>query len=202
MDVDGGGWTLILKATNRDLDLAYDSPLWTSMELLNETSGLPNAMPLGASAKFPAYNHVEGRELRLEWFTPRLSNHDFTFVLEQSVSALLHFAGPEKILVGTETNGCNGPLLMEAPGYLDTMRIGMGRQFFGINGTDGASGRIRLGFGSNDEPDTEWRPHYGIGTGESSVQWSDQSECENNCGCMGSDGDDASADLSVNLWIR
>lgn len=59
MSSDGGGWTLLLKATG-DTTLEYDSPLWTNTATLNAAA--PSIAP--GNAKYDAFNELPITELR------------------------------------------------------------------------------------------------------------------------------------------
>ena len=202
---DGGGWTLVLKISSGN-ELTFSSPLWTNDQLLNETSNLPNTATAGATAKFESFGLAEGSVLRLQWFTPQVTDHDFLFDLGSLQTAREVFAGPEVLLAGSEDDGCHGDLLAAAPGDLEVMIHGGGHQFYGINGVDddglNPPGMLRLGFGSNDEPDNAWFDHYAAGAPDRNLAWTDHSDCTTGCGCSGPGGSGTSAQISANLWIR
>lgn len=60
-EADGGGWTLLLKASGRASTFRYSSALWTDETLLNETSN--DLAP--DEAKLPAYLTLDVDELRV-----------------------------------------------------------------------------------------------------------------------------------------
>jgi hypothetical protein len=194
----GGGWTLVMKLSSTDDELANDAPHWTTPLLLAATDLAPNVAPQGVNAKLAAFNAVAGTELRLEWRDP--ADHAFPYAIPLPArTALAVFQGGEHLVDGDEGNNCNGNVLTGAPGYLAThMRHGRASQFSGINGTD-ADESIRFGFASNDEPANAWFPYQGAGTTTRSLQWTNHTDC-NNCGCFGSEYDPAVT--SANLWIR
>jgi hypothetical protein len=194
----GGGWTLVMKLSSTDDELAFDAPYWDTAALLAPADLAPNTLPQGVNAKLEAFNLVTGAALRLEWRDP--ADHAFTYTIPgPGATALAVFAGGEQLVDGSETNTCHGNLLTGAPGYLGShMRHGEAAQFFGINGSDDDE-RIRFGFASNDEPANAWFPYQGVGTTTKSAQWSGHTDC-NNCSCYGTNY--APPVTSANLWIR
>ena len=197
---DGGGWTLLLKLSSAGTAFAYDSQLWTTTAILNETDLGPNLAPQGVEAKLRAFNVVTGTELRLQWLDPV---HAFHYAIGQPRTALQVFMGGEDKVLGDESNACHGSLLDASPDWLGTkMRHAAGPQFYGVNGQDNTpngNARLRFGFASNDEIDNEWNPHQGAGTDAESLKWDGQTDC-NNCSCYGTEY--APTVTSANLWIR
>ena len=64
MELDGGGWTLLLKSSG-DCTLHYYSHYWSKHDLLNEADTTIEAN----NAKFMAYNYMKIGELRAVWPT-------------------------------------------------------------------------------------------------------------------------------------
>jgi hypothetical protein len=193
----GGGWTLVMKLSSTNDELANDAPYWTTPATLAPADLIPNTQPQGVNAKLEAFNLVSGAQLRLEWRDP--ADHSFTYDHPVGTTALALFQGGERLVDGDEASSCNGNALTGAPGYLNThMRHGRAQQFYGINGRDGDES-IRFGFASNDEPANTWFPYQGAGTTTQSLQWGSHTDC-NNCGCYGNSY--SPPVTSANLWIR
>jgi hypothetical protein len=202
MTSDGGGWTLVMKLVSGTDTFAFESPYWEDIETLNETDLSPNASATMASeAKYPAFHLVAGEVLRLGWLDP--ADHDFSHSGLAGRTALELFQGGEELLAGDESGGCQGPLLVDAEGYLAShMRHAEAHQFFGTNGEDtanGDTGQVRFGFGSNDEAFNAWDPRQGAGANDASLLWSSADDC-NACACYGNAYE--ARQTAANLWVR
>jgi hypothetical protein len=84
------------------------------------------------------------------------------------------------------------------------MLMGLGHQFYGINGIDNGGGStygtIRFGFGANNEMNYAWYGRFGIGADSRSVFWNSPVDDCGSCGCYGSPGDPEF--YAANLWVR
>ncbi|HEX5060137.1 MAG TPA: fibrinogen-like YCDxxxxGGGW domain-containing protein [Kofleriaceae bacterium] len=197
---EGGGWTLVMKLSSASLALRFDAPQWTTAATLFEDDLDPNSAPQGRDAKLVAYNEVAGTEMRLRWLDP---DHSFAYTPPSATTALGVFMGGEDLVVGKETDQCNGQLLSMSPSFLaNGMRHATGHQFYGVNGQDNANGtnsHMRWGFGSNDEQTNPWLPHQGAGTDDTSLTWDSQTDCTE-CSCYGNEY--VPSETSANMWIR
>lgn len=88
MTTDGGGWTLIMRASGDNF--AYDAPQWTSPALLDENDYAFDAPGL---AKYASFNTVPFRTIRTSDVNDFGVNHQYTFAAAQD-SALALFSGP------------------------------------------------------------------------------------------------------------
>lgn len=75
MTRDGGGWTLLLKASGATV-LAYEAPAWTDTSLLNEN----DLTTVPGNAKYPSFNTLKFDRIRgeLDGFRYSLSFNDVT----------------------------------------------------------------------------------------------------------------------------
>jgi hypothetical protein len=132
MTTDGGGWTLLLKATG-DSTLYYGSAFWTDSNLLNETS----LDTTSTNAKYQSFMDLGLSSLR--GCFPSQGNHCINFTVSGSQTAQQIFAG------GALQQGSN---------FDGQMYSGWSYQpnckYFGIN-TPYCYRRARFGLTSNQE---------------------------------------------------
>jgi hypothetical protein len=132
MTTDGGGWTLLLKATG-DSTLYYGSAFWTDSNLLNETS----LDTTSTNAKYQSFIDLGLSSLR--GCFPSEGNHCINFTVSGSQTAQQVFAG------GAQQQGSN---------FDGQMYSGWSYQpnckYFGVN-TPYCYRRTRFGLTSNQE---------------------------------------------------
>lgn len=201
MTTSGGGWTLIARLDSSGSAFVFDSVLWTTAAILDDSALQPLVEVGGEEAKLRAFNEVSGGELRLQFVDPAV---ELVYDGLGAQTALELFAGPEVLIAGDESDGCHGDQLSAAPGFDPaTMRHARGHQFYGVNGTDtGADGlkQLRFGFASNDEPGNSWFARQAVGSTDASVVWNGQTDCSECNGCYGTLYEPAAT--AVNLWVR
>ncbi len=138
MTRDGGGWTLILKATKENT-LAYDSLYWTDNNLLNETEVSLNS----GDSKYLGFQKLLVTKLRGELVGEGLFNKTFD---------------------GTKTANqiFNGPILSQTglPDFQNgaNWSVQANCQSFGVNmfytpTTNTNASRVRMGYSGNNEND-------------------------------------------------
>jgi|GEM_PF-2737509 len=207
------GWTLVMKLSTSTNNLTYSASEWTGTGLLNAAHPRPNTIfETSTDAKYPAFNTVEGDDLRLDWIGPPADPWTYTLDTGED-TALDIFSGSENLVTGNEASGAchDSPTLLSSAENYDgsLMTFASGSQFYGFNGqgTLGASRRIRWGFGSNDETllslglGQNWEPQVGLGSTTDSIFWTYETDCGSNCDCFGS-GATTYSDVAGNLWIK
>jgi hypothetical protein len=151
MTADGGGWTLALKADGAKSTFAYESPLWTNEDLLNEGSADLST----AEAKLRSYTTMAFTQFRVRMFdgmTPRY------FVINHGASSMrAMFAGPA---VTTTAGRAKWLSLLADPSLQDNCNA----EGINLQITTSNKIRVRVGIVGNNEADCD-TPNSFIGFG-------------------------------------
>ncbi len=194
----GGGWMLALKAT-RGTTFNYNSAYWTDTSTLNPTQVNRN----DGDAKFDVYNYFEGWDMLATWpdittsggSIPAQGNwtwleSNYPGYLNWWKTSLRSFFGniPQnfKVINGKEFRGFGNGIFSSQGGYT----------WYGFNYTANATGKVRWGFGWNNEGDSSSNDVFGgIGMNANSYSAGDYIAC-----CQDQAGINRSA--RVEIWVR
>ncbi len=197
----GGGWTLVMKLSSAG-PLLYGHTAWEGISvLLNETDLQPNTGAPGTSAKLEAFNHVKGIDLMLQWLAPV---HRFTHSFFPAETARTVFATGTTVKKGDgNTTQCQEEVFVGSSDWnANEMRHGKGRQIYGLNIDYSGHGKMRWGFGSDNDANMPYKSQHAIGTEDFELKWHGQPSCSGGCGCYGANSYVIITPTAANLWIR
>lgn len=141
MEYDGGGWTMLLKAT-RGTTFNYAASYWTTANTLNDTQYNLN----DGDAKFRSYNEMPVTDFMARW--PDINSGNYRWVQNFITTArtpLNFFTSVSNLSGGTAKNNDNwGQNIFSSQG---------GATFYGFNFVANASNYTRWGFAWNNEGD-------------------------------------------------
>jgi hypothetical protein len=154
MEADGGGWTLVLKMDGNQPTFGYDSPLWTSDVLLNESS----ASLAVEEAKLAGFVSLPFTEARIVAAESDGESRSLVVPLRMTAPSLRDvFRGPA---IPTSLGVAAWSSLMAAP-LLEPNPVCEG---FNQVGTSSLGYAVRLGLLANNEADCS-TPDSRIGLG-------------------------------------
>ena len=156
--MDGGGWTLVMKAGQGSTTFPYSSNYWTTANTLNASD-----TSLGSGdAKYDTFNHLAGSDLLAVFPDVNLSpfgatergsvdGHNYGWTWKQSVpggpkTALALFGGSadQYVSLPADFAGWNGSVFSAQQGF----------KWYGFNYSGGGPQlKVRWGFGWNNEGD-------------------------------------------------
>jgi hypothetical protein len=147
MTHDQGGWTLVMRTmedSNGGPFTFNDNFYWETDTLYNEDDPVPNAVVPTATehSKYQSFSEVEADSMRLYVVWDAI-DFNFTHDLMGNQTAMDLFIGPLLLVEGDVSVGCHGPLL-EGLEFSSYFSLGMGQQFFGVNGNIESS-NLRFG---------------------------------------------------------
>lgn len=203
MTYDQGGWTLIMRTmedSNGGPFTFSDNYYWETDTLLNEEDPVPNAVVPTTTehSKYQSFSEVEAESMRLYVVWDAI-DFNFTHDLMANQTAMDLFSGPLLLVEGELSLGCHGPLL-EGLEFSSYFRIGLGPQFYGVNGNiddydirfgvihslnaNGELGVNSLGIGGNNYSSVINPQIYNFGCGFYSSNYS------------------SSEPFTMDLWVR
>jgi hypothetical protein len=180
MNIEGGGFTLALKADGRRPTFLYDMPIWTDAKLLNETNTNPDSI----EAKFQSFVTMPASEVLLGVRGLSVSGPARYLRIPVKTSSLRAlFSGP--FVPTTRGRGAWKQLL---PG--SSLQLNCNAE--GFNNTVGLGMRLRLGIVANEQNDCD-SPNSFLGIGyQSELSWCNEPRTMTTSGnfssCVGDNG--------------
>lgn len=143
MTYDGGGWTLLLKAT-RGATFNYDSSYWTTANTLNPTDLTLN----DADAKYRSFNEMGINDMMARW--PDINSGNYRWTENNfnggTVSVLTSF-------FSTTTNMSKGAAKDNNNWGQNIFSSQAGAQWYGFNFVANSGNKVRWGYAWNNEAD-------------------------------------------------
>lgn len=152
MSYEGGGWTLLMKATQGET-FAYDSPHWTTPTVLN-----PDDVTLNeGDAKYDAFNSMVIDEVMAHWMPDQatgMSDFYWRTTLYQLPMSALDLFGHDNIIIEECRSECSDddPVLGSS-NWNPFFSYQDGARRFSINHADGTNTHVRWGYSWNNEAD-------------------------------------------------